>query len=274
MQLANYRFDDGIGPGLVTDAGIADLRHLACSVRALLGRAGLSPGPVHPLDPARLLPPIPDPASFIGVGLNYRDHAAEVGRLIPEQPPLFAKLPASLAAPQGETPWPGASFDYEGELGVVIGRAAYRVKAADAMAHVAGYVVVNDLTVRDLARPDTLLLAKNGPGFAPFGPWLTTADEVPDPHALTLRTWVNGELRQHSSTAELHHRIPALIAYVSQAIPLAPGDVITTGSPHGSGIGMQPPRFLAPGDVVRVEIKGLGAIETRIGPPLPDASPA
>lgn len=264
MRLATYRYDDGIGPGLVTDAGIADLRHEGDSVRTLLGRHALAAGLVQPIDRGRLLPPIPDPASFIGVGLNYRDHAAEVGRPIPETPPLFAKLPPSLAAPDGETPWPAASFDYEGELGVVIGRQAYRVDAAAAMAVVAGYVVVNDLTVRDFARPDTLLLAKNGPGFAPFGPWLTTADEVPDPHALVLRTWVNGELRQDSSTAQLHHRIPALIAYISRAIPLAPGDVITTGSPRGSGIGFTPPRFLRPGDVVRVEIERLGAIETVI----------
>lgn len=273
MRLATYCFDDGIGPGLVTDAGIADLRQHGTGLRGLLGQRELTPGPVHPLDRARLLPPLSTPHSFIGVGLNYRDHAAEVGRPVPERPPLFAKLPASLAAPFAETPWPGPSFDYEGELGVVIGRAAYRVAAAEAMAAVAGYVVVNDLTMRDLARPDTLLLAKNGPGFAPFGPWLTTADAVDDPHDLPLRTWVNGELRQDGSTAALHHRIPELIAYVSQAIPLSPGDVITTGSPHGSGIGFDPPRFLKPGDLVRVEIGGLGSIETRIGPPLPDASP-
>lgn len=270
MRLATYRFDDGAGPALVLGDRVADLRRHAPTMRALLA-AGLherpvEPGPDVPLDLARLLPPVPDPALFLGVGLNYRDHAAEVGRAPPERPPVFAKLPASLVGPYDAVAHPGWSdtFDYEGELGVVVGRGGRGIAAEDAMAHVAGYVVVNDLTVRALAAPDTLLLAKNGPGMAPFGPWITTADEIADPHALPIRTWVNGEPRQDGRTDQLHHRIPQLVAFVSRAVPLSPGDVISTGSPAGSGAGFSPPRWLRPGDAVRVGIDGLGAIENRI----------
>lgn len=270
MRLATYRFDDGVGPGLVLGDRIADLRGLAPTLAALLATGAhewpVDPGPSAPLDPARLLPPLPAPASFLCVALNYVDHAAEVGRPLPERPPVFNKLPLSVAAPHADVPHPGwsDSFDYEGELGVVIGRAGRGIAEADAMAHVAGYLVVDDLTVRELAKPDTLVLGKNGPGMAPIGPWITTRDEVGDPYSLTIRTWVNGELRQDGSTADLHRRIPELIAFVSRAVPLVPGDVISTGSPRGSGAGLSPPRFLRPGDVVRVEIGGLGAIENRI----------
>lgn len=276
MRLATYRFEDGVGPGLVSGPPdglrIADLRGRAPTLGDLLAAGAherpIEGGPSVALDPARLLAPLPGPAAFLCVGLNYVDHAAEVGRPLPDRPPVFAKLPGSVSGPFDATPHPGWSdtLDYEGELGVVIGRGGRGVAEADAMAHVAGYMVVNDLTLRELATPDTLALGKNGPGMAPTGPWITTADEVPDPHALRIRTWVDGELRQDGDTASMHRRIPELIAFLSRSVALRPGDVISTGSPAGSGAGMRPARFLRPGAAVRVEIEGLGRIETRIGP--------
>lgn len=263
MKLATYRFDDGIGPGRVEGDRIVDLRGQAADMVALLGRDASVEGPSVPLDVARLLAPVPDPGAFLGVAINYRDHAAEVGRALPDKPVLFAKLRGAVAPPHGRIVRPAGvdTLDYEGELGVVIGRRCYRPMADEVMAAVAGYVVVNDVTVRGRVHPDRVLLAKSAPGHGPFGPWITTADEIADPEKLAIRTWVNGELRQDSSTAQLHHGIAALIAFIADAVELMPGDVIATGSPAGSGVGFHPPRFLRPGDVVRVEIERLGHIE-------------
>ena len=268
MRLATYRFDDGPGgvrPGRVEDDRIVDLRGAAADMIALLGGGDRhAAGATVPLDPSRLLAPVPEPGNFLGIGLNYRDHARETGRGLPEQPAVFAKLRGAVAPPYGTIPRPPGvtTLDYEGELGMVIGRRCYgELSPADAMAAIAGYVVVNDVTVRARVHPDRVSLAKSAPGFAPFGPWITTADAVPDPEALRIRTWVNGELRQDSTTAELHHGVAALVAFLARHVALMPGDVIATGSPGGSGVGFVPPRFLQPGDVVRAEIDGLGHIE-------------
>jgi 2-keto-4-pentenoate hydratase/2-oxohepta-3-ene-1,7-dioic acid hydratase in catechol pathway len=275
MKLATYRYEDGIGPGLVIGERIADLRSLSPDLAGLLrsgaqalataGKLAEDGGDVT-LEPERLLAPIPEPRLFLGVGLNYRDHAAETGRALGEFPTLFAKLPGSAAAPYAEVACAQGvtTLDYEGEIGLVIGARARCVRAEDAAAHIAGLVVVNDLTVRAWSRPETLLLAKNVPGHAPFGPWITTLDEAGDPHHLGIQTWVNGELRQSSSSAEMHRTCWELIALISAAIPLEPGDIITTGSPAGSGAGFDPPRFLRHGDEVRVEVEGLGSIRNRI----------
>lgn len=260
MKLATYRFDDGIGPARIDGDRVADLRPLAPTMIALIERGFDDAEAVaarHALDDARLLAPVPEPRAFLAVGLNYRDHAAEVGRNLPDLPLVFAKLPACVASPFATIAKPAATFDYEGELGVVMGNDG----------RIAGYVVANDLTIRALARPETLVLAKSAAGCGPLGPWITTADAVPDPHALAITTHINGELRQSSSTVQLHHRIPELLAFIAQSVALRAGDIVLTGSPGGSGAGFDPPRWLMPGDVVRVEIAGLGAIENRIGEP-------
>lgn len=267
MRLATYRFDDGPAVGIVEDDGIADLG-LRAPLADLLdaeGRAAITAALPHaprvPLDPARLLAPIPHPPAILGVGLNYRDHAREVGRELGATPAVFAKLGGG-GPPYGDIVRPAWSdtLDYEGELGIVIGRRCHRVAEADAPAVIAGHVVMNDVTMRALAKPDTLVLGKSGPGHAPFGPWLTTADAVPD-RALAIRTWVNGHLRQFSNTRELHVGVFALVAWLSSILVLERGTVIATGSPAGSGVGFDPPRWLTPGDTVRVEIDGLGHIE-------------
>jgi 2-keto-4-pentenoate hydratase/2-oxohepta-3-ene-1,7-dioic acid hydratase in catechol pathway len=181
-------------------------------------------------------------------------------------PTVFAKLPGAVTRPDAEVRHPGGGvrLDYEGEIGLVIGRRCYRVGPQEALEHVAGLVIVNDLTDRALAHPDTLLLAKSYERFAPMGPWLTTLDEAPEVGELVIRTWVNGELRQDGSAIDMIHDFGAILALVSSAIALEPGDVIITGSPAGSGAGFSPPRWLQPGDVVRIEVTGLGAIEQRI----------
>lgn len=211
-------------------------------------------GPAFPLAAVKLLAPVPQPRAIFGIGLNYADHVAEMGGQAPEAPLVFLKLPSSAAAPGDPVRCPPVvrRLDYEGELAVVMG----------AGGRVAGYAVADDVSARDLQRREPQWTrAKGADGFCPFGPWITTADEVGDPHSLRLRTWVNGELRQDSDTSNLIFKIPDLVAFIAQTCTLQPGDLILTGTPSGVGQGMQPSHFLTSGDVVRIEIEGLGAIE-------------
>jgi 2-keto-4-pentenoate hydratase/2-oxohepta-3-ene-1,7-dioic acid hydratase in catechol pathway len=212
-------------------------------------------GAEHALADVALLAPVPRPRAIFGVGLNYAKHAAETGQQLPEAPMIFLKLPTSSAAPNADVAIPAAAsrrLDYEGELAVVIG----------AGGAVAGYAVGDDLSARDLQKRERQWTrAKGFDNSAPWGPWITTADAVADPHVLTLRTWVNGELRQDSSTSDLVFGVPEIVAFLAETITLEPGDLILTGTPSGVGQAMDPPRFLAGGDRVRIEIEGLGAIE-------------
>lgn len=211
-------------------------------------------GPSFPLAEVKLLAPVPQPRAIFGIGLNYADHVAEMGGQAPPAPLVFLKLPSSAAAPGDPVHCPEVvrRLDYEGELAVVMGTGG----------RVAGYAVADDVSARDLQkREPQWTRAKGADGFCPYGPWITTADEVSDPHALRLRTWVNGEPRQDSNTSNLIFKVSDLVAFISQTCTLMPGDLILTGTPSGVGQGMQPPRFLASGDVVRIEIEGLGAIE-------------
>ncbi len=243
---------------------------LASDMITLLGVASdqlvVSMGETEPLDLTRLCAPLLQPGAFYGVGLNYHDHAAEMGRALPDFPPVFIKPPSAVAGPYDPIHIPAdcRTMDYEGELGIVIGSSPETPTVDAARSAIAGYCVVNDLTTRALAKPDTLVLAKGSPGYGPFGPWITTADAVPNPTGLWIRTWVNGVLRQNSSTAQLHRNPYEIVAYLAQSLALQPGDIITTGSPGGSGHGLSPPVYLKAGDCVRVEIEGLGAIENRI----------
>jgi 2-keto-4-pentenoate hydratase/2-oxohepta-3-ene-1,7-dioic acid hydratase in catechol pathway len=221
------------------------------------------PGDPLPLAGVTLLAPL-RPPKIIGIGLNFRDHAAETGKEPPSEPLLFAKLATSVTRPGGPVVHPGytAELDYEGELAVVIGREARDVPRDRALEHVFGYAVMNDVSARDRQREEPQWVrAKGGDTFAPFGPWVTTADEVPDPQALGIRTWVNGDLRQDGNTREMVFGVAELVAWCAASFTLEPGDVITTGTPAGVGVGHTPPRFLAPGDRIRVEVDGLGAIE-------------
>ncbi len=211
-------------------------------------------GPSWPLEEVTLLAPVPAPRAIFGIGLNYADHIAETGGERPERPLVFMKLPSSAAAPGAAVRCPEVvrRLDYEGELAVVMGTGG----------RVAGYAVADDVSARDLqGREPQWTRAKGADGFCPYGPWITTADEVPDPHALRLRTWVNGVLRQDSDTSNLIFTVPELVAFIGETCTLCPGDLILTGTPSGVGLGQDPPSFLSAGDVVRIEIEGLGAIE-------------
>jgi 2-keto-4-pentenoate hydratase/2-oxohepta-3-ene-1,7-dioic acid hydratase in catechol pathway len=211
-------------------------------------------GEAFPLGDVTLLAPVPRPRAIFGIGLNYRAHAEEQGGQLPERPIVFMKLPTSSAPPSGPVRCPEAvrRLDYEGELAVVMG----------AGAQVAGYAVADDVTGRDLQKREMQWTrAKGADGFCPWGPWITTADEVPDPEDLALRTWVNGDLRQDARTSDLIFGIEDVVAFLSETCTLEPGDLILTGTPSGVGTWQDPPQFLQSGDVVRIEIEALGSIE-------------
>jgi acylpyruvate hydrolase len=225
--------------------------------RLVSGDRSPADGPAVPLADVTLLAPVPRPRAIFGIGLNYARHARETGQDLPEAPIVFLKLPASAAAPNADVRFPEAVRrpDYEGELAVVMG----------AGGDVAGYAVADDLTARDLqGREPQWTRAKGFDASCPYGPWITTADEVPEPEALALRTWVNGDLRQDASTADLIFGIEQLVAFLRETCTLEPGDLILTGTPSGVGMALDPPQFLRAGDVVRIEIERLGAIEHRV----------
>ena len=212
----------------------------------------------------RLDAPIRDASKILAIGLNYRRHAEEVGAEIPEKPPVFPKFPNTVVGPGESVLIPKVSFriDWEGELCVVIGRRGKHISAADALSYVGGYMNSNDVSVRDYqAHSVTWTMGKNFDTHTPLGPWLVTADEVPDPSALMLRTWVNDELKQESTTGDLIFDIPALIEYLSAAMTLEPGDLILTGTPSGVGMSRNPREWMKAGDRVRVEVTGLGVLE-------------
>jgi len=232
-----------------------------------LGRASSASGAGLPLAGLRLEAPIPRPGKILAVGLNYRAHAAETGREPPAVPIIFNKQTTSVIGPHDAIHRPRASeaLDYEGELGFVIGRRCRHVPRARAGEVIAGWVVVNDVTVRDWQlRSPTMTMGKSFDTHCPFGPALVTPDEIADPLGLRLRTWVNGELRQDTSTKDLIFDPAALIEHLSTAFTLEPGDLVSTGTPAGVALAMKPPRWLVPGDVVRVEVECVGVLENRV----------
>ncbi len=208
------------------------------------------------------------PEKMFGIGLNYMDHIRETGAAPPEVPVVFAKFPNSLNDPEGDivvTPSVSDRVDYEVELAVVIGRQVRDATVANALDAVFGYCVANDVSARDIQKAEAQFnRSKSFDSFCPIGPWLTSADEVPDPQGLRIRSEVNGEVRQASTTAEMIFSVRELIAFLSQRLTLKPGDVILTGTPHGVGFAMDPPRFLTGGDRVRCEVEGLGALDNRV----------
>jgi 2-keto-4-pentenoate hydratase/2-oxohepta-3-ene-1,7-dioic acid hydratase in catechol pathway len=221
---------------------------------------------VKPIASLRLLTPV-RPAKIIAVGRNYREHAAEESAALPTAPLLFAKFPSSLVGDGAAIAWSSAltaEVDYEAELAVVIGRRARNVPIDEALDHVLGYSCLNDVSARDLQVSDgQWTRAKSLDTFCPIGPWVVTADAIPDPGALRVRCRVNGEQRQDASTAELVHGVAELIAYCSRSFTLEPGDVIATGTPGGVGAFREPPLFLADGDTVEVEIERVGILTNR-----------
>jgi 2-keto-4-pentenoate hydratase/2-oxohepta-3-ene-1,7-dioic acid hydratase in catechol pathway len=250
-------------------------------VLALVGTtAFVDDGDPIPLASVRLEAPLPAPRrNLFCVGKNYHEHAKEfaasgfdssaarMADAIPEFPIVFSKVPESVIAPGAPILLPeglSSAIDYEAELAVIIGTGGRRIRRADAMSHVWGYTIVNDVTARDLqGRHKQWLIGKSLDSFCPMGPWVVTADAL-DGTNTRVRCWVNGELRQDARTTDLIFDIPTLIETLSAGITLQPGDIIATGTPAGVGIGFKPPKYLAAGDTVRIEIDGIGVLENPV----------
>jgi 2-keto-4-pentenoate hydratase/2-oxohepta-3-ene-1,7-dioic acid hydratase in catechol pathway len=220
-----------------------------------------------PLAGLKLMPVIPDPGKIVCVGLNYHDHVVETGRTVTENPTLFARYPSSQVGHLEPLVKPAVSdhFDYEGELALIIGKGGRHIKADRALDHVAGYACYNEGSIRDWQRHTSQFLA--GKSFAQsgsFGPWMVTADEIPDPTRLTLETRLNGKVVQHTTTDLMITPIPQLIAYISTIFPLESGDVIVTGTPGGVGAKRTPPLWMRPGDTVEVEISNVGVLRNSV----------
>jgi 2-keto-4-pentenoate hydratase/2-oxohepta-3-ene-1,7-dioic acid hydratase in catechol pathway len=272
MKLVRYGRPGAERPGAIdADGKLRDLSHLVEDITP----AALAPAALRRLRGANLarLPlvrgrprlgcPLAGMGKMVCIGLNYTDHATEVGMALPREPTLFIKAPSAICGPNDPIVRPRGSvkLDYEVELGVVLGRDARYVDEAEALGRVAGYCLVNDVSERafQMERGGTTTKGKSADTFGPTGPWLVTADEAGDPQALALWTTVNGERRQDGNTAKMIFPVASLIAYVSRFMSLRPGDVISTGTPAGVGHGQKPPRYLQPGDVVEMGITNLGA---------------
>lgn len=286
MKLARYRHQGHVSLGAVRDQRVVPLSMLAddvpTSLKAVLAAgmpllqrlsAGLAAVPADagmPLQDVELLAPIDDAQKFLAIGMNYQDHADEARRAgvpVPNSQLWFNKQVSCINDPYAAIELPKVSdkLDYEAELGVVIGRRCRHVTREEAHAVIGGYLVMNDVSVRDWQqRSPTFTLGKSFDTHGPMGPWLTTADEVPDPHALRLTLSVNGEPRQDASTGGMIYDIYEQIAYLSTVMTLEPGDLIATGTPANVGIALG--KFLKVGDRVRVEVSGLGAIENEVVP--------
>jgi 2-keto-4-pentenoate hydratase/2-oxohepta-3-ene-1,7-dioic acid hydratase in catechol pathway len=281
MKLVSYRHNDEQAHlGAVVEDKIVNLNQLSTgklpdSMLEFLqsGEAGIqtakqvlgkAQGDIA-LDSVKLLSPIPNPSKVVAIGLNYRDHIREANLGVPELATMFCKYPSSIIGNAAEIRWSDKltqQVDYEAELAVVIGKTARNVSEADAYDYIAGYMNCNDVSARDLQfrSGDQWLRGKCLDSFCPLGPYLVTRDEISDPHDLSIKCELNGQLMQNSNTNEMIYRIPYLIEYLSQAFTLLPGDVIATGTPHGVGAFRQPPIWLKQGDVVAVEIEGLGVL--------------
>lgn len=290
MKLVTFRSGKTLHVGAVKDDRVVDLTRAAgrkeapwfASMEAFLaaGKPAMAAAKRLlkkstkglPLRSVRLGPPVPHPTKILALGFNYREHAEEFSTQAPEAPLIFAKYPNSISGPFDPIILPPGDqdpqVDYEAELAVVIGRRCKGVPAARAMEVIAGYMSLNDVSERSWQFGDKQWTRGKSPdSFCPIGPWLVTADEVPDPHALGIRSRVNGEVRQNSNTSLLIHKVPRLIEYCSQAMTLEPGDIIATGTPTGVAMHRKPPLWLKPGDVVEIEIDGVGTIRNEVKAP-------
>ncbi len=283
MRIAAFEKDGKAGLGIVTGHGDGAMIQPVSSdgpepltIRGLLDAGGNaladlatapSLGPALPVSQVKLCAPIPKPGKVLAIGLNYQAHVEETGREVHPHQIWFNKQRTCVTGPHDPIDKPVASdmVDYEGELVVVISKRCRHVPADRVHEVIAGYMVGNDVSVRDWQRrTPTMQMGKSFDTHGPTGPWLVTADEIADPQALTIETRVNGEVRQSSSTSKMIHSIAQQIEHLTTAFTLEPGDLIFTGTPHGVGVAMDPPQFLKDGDAVRIEISGIGAIENPV----------
>ena len=276
MKLASYRLDGEdtfgavVGDGVVTVGGrkgrFPTLREvIAANGLDEIRRAVAGKTAERKLSDIRFLPVIPDPPKILCVGINYKSHAEETGRDTMSNPQIFLRLANTLIGHDGEMVRPKVStnFDFEGELAAIIGKPGRHIKESDALAHVAGYTCFVDGSVRDYQK-HSVTAGKNFSATGPLGPWMVTSDEIRDPTVMTLMTRLNGVEMQRSGTDMLIYSIPRIISYVSDFTPLEPGDVIATGTPAGVGHRRNPPVWMKAGDVLEVEITGIGTLRSRI----------
>ena len=277
MRLISYRQGTRQSYGAVTDAGVVDLgaRLAHADLRAMLAAGAVEAARAAAegqtadiaLEQITFMPVIPNPDKIICIGLNYKSHQQETGQSDTPYPTLFTRFANSQVGHGQPLIKPKASdeFDYEGELAVVIGKGGRHIAEKDAMAHVAGYSCYHDASVRDWQfHTSQFVPGKNFPSTGGFGPWLVTADEIPDPSALTLTTRLNGDVLQEAPTDQLIFTIPVLIAYISTFTRLEPGDVIPTGTPGGVGARREPPIYMKPGDVAEIEISDIGILRNPV----------
>ena len=287
MKLVSFRRGEALQPGALVDGHVADLSAAAASLLDIISSnheqnwldQAVRKAPRLPIGSAQLVAPIPLPRrNIFCIGKNYAAHAREFqqsgfdatssGQDVPTVPVVFTKAPSSVIGPEAAILAnldPTNSVDYEGELGVVIGRGGRGISRTDAMDHVFGYTIINDVTARTLQhKHKQWFLGKSIDSFCPMGPTLVTADEIPDPTRLKLETRVNGELRQNAVVSDLIFDIPTLIATISRGITLMPGDIIATGTPEGVGIGFTPPKYLNSGDTVAITIDPIGTLTNAV----------
>jgi 2-keto-4-pentenoate hydratase/2-oxohepta-3-ene-1,7-dioic acid hydratase in catechol pathway len=261
-------------PGLVVEQGIVDLgaqgfkgtiefMSVPGSAQADAARCSATIA----LEKVKLLAPVPNPPRIFGIGVNYADHAAESGTKMRDVPTVFMVLSSAVVGPGADVVLPANStmVDYEAELAVVIGKAGHRIAASDWEEHVFGYTMMNDVSARDVQRATTQWsLGKSFPTFAPMGPWVVSKDEIADPHRLGITMTIGGERLQDANTSQMMYKIPALIEYLSGIVPLQVGDVISTGTPAGVGMGRSPQRWLKAGDEMVVAIDGIGELRNMV----------
>ncbi len=268
MKLVTFSTHEGIHkPGFFLPKS-SEVVDLSQNFKSALGviQSQVEPaldGARFPLDEVRLHAPLTNPPRIFCIGLNYRDHALESGMEIPKFPVVFFKMVPSMIGPGESILLPSITQepDYEAELAVILGQGGYRIPATRAMDHVYGFTILNDVSARDIQfATSQWSLSKSLPTFCPMGPAIITRDEIADPHSLSISLSINGEMLQNSNTRELIFRIPELIEYISSITPLLPGDIISTGTPSGVGLGRTPKRWLRSGDTVTVSIEGLGSL--------------
>ncbi|MCZ6838044.1 MAG: fumarylacetoacetate hydrolase family protein [Alphaproteobacteria bacterium] len=276
MKIISFRDSNGESFGVVDDdGGIVDVGRKGPypSLRAALAAEGLDEvaalaagaAPDTTMDAVTLLPVIPDPDKIVCAGMNYKDHVEEFDREMPENVTLFVRLTNTLVAHGDDIVRPSVSdnFDFEGELSLIIGKGGRHIAEADVLSHIAGYTCFLDGSVRDY-QGHSVTAGKNFHRTGPLGPWMVTADQIPDPAALELTTRLNGEVMQNSTTDMLIYSIPNIVSYISDITPLEPGDVIATGTPAGVGNGRTPKLFMKAGDTIEVEISGIGTLRNTV----------
>lgn len=271
MKLVSFRHNDGpVRSGVLKDTSIATFTPTGSDdVLAFIASGNAAPqldGQSIPLSEVTLLAPLLHPPRIFGIGLNYREHAAESKMAVQAVPTVFLKLASSICGPDADVLLPSnaTQTDYEAELAVVIGKAGHYIQPQHWEQHVFGYTIVNDVSARDVQLATSQwTLGKSFPTFTPMGPVIVTRDEIADPHTLDIKLTLSGEVMQSANTRDLIFRIPELIAYISSIVPLEPGDIISTGTPPGVGLGRTPQRWLKPAEDMVIDIEGIGTLRNR-----------